>query len=462
MSDEDTGMNGLVRNAAHGSHVARTHYTVRTVSFAFSFLVLGLVLLERNAGVLAWGLLALQFLVYPQLAYLHAVSSKDSQRAEIRNMYVDSVTLGAWVAGLAFPTWIAYAALFSTILNLSIMRGAAGAAGAAVCFAAGALAWVAPMGYQHYYGTSDLVSALCFFGSLAYSAGVGLVVRSQNLRLRAAREELREGEQRYRLITEHAADLVAMVDTDARWRYVSPSYSRILAAEDLAIGADAFRRLHDDDQLRVRGALQALIKAGMSGKIRMRLHTRYGEVRRFECVVHVVRAEGGALIGPEPGITGADYGITGAVMATRDITELSDREEQLEVAGLAFDRMVDAIMVTNAGGRILTINRAFTRITGYESGEALGQHESKFRSGMQPAGYYDDMYAAVLRNGQWRGTTWCQRRDGTAYREWRSVSAVRDAQDRVTHYVTLFGELEGLGVDRTGETMPPERPARSA
>jgi len=67
------------------------------------------------------------------------------------------------------------------------------------------------------------VTALCFFGSLAYSAGVGLVVQNQNQRLRSAREDLREGEQRYRLITEHAADMVAMVDRDARWRYTSPS-----------------------------------------------------------------------------------------------------------------------------------------------------------------------------------------------------------------------------------------------
>lgn len=150
----------------------------------------------------------------------------------------------------------------------------------------------------------------------------------------------------------------------------------------------------------------------------MHLHTRNGEVRLIESRVHAVRNEQGA--------------ITGAVMASRDVTELREREEQLEVAGLAFDRMGDVIMITNAAGRILNINRAFTRITGYAAAETLGQQESRFRAGMQPASYYDDMYAAALRSGHWRGTSWCQRRDGTAYREWRSVSAVRDADDRVT------------------------------
>src|SRR4029078_11231240 len=100
-------------------------------------------------------------------------------------------------------------------------------------------------------------------------------------RLRSAGGELRQGEGPSRLITETASDLVAMVDCDGRWRYASPSYSRILDAEDLALGADAFRRLHEDDQLRVRAALQSLLKNGMASRLRMRLNTRYGEVRLF-------------------------------------------------------------------------------------------------------------------------------------------------------------------------------------
>jgi PAS domain S-box-containing protein len=462
-------MTDQLRAGSRGHSVAHTNYTVRVASFAYCFVVIGLVFWERKAGALAWGLLALQFLVYPQLAFLRAVAARDSRRAEIGNLYVDSLALGGWVAMLGFPTWIAYAALFSTTLNSAIMRGWIGAICAAVCFAGGALAWIAPMGFTHYPGTSNLVSALCFFGALAYSAGVGLVVQNQNRRLRRAREEMREGERRYRLITEHAGDLVAMVDRDGRWRYTSPSYGRILSAQDLAPGGDAFRRLHEDDQIRVRGALQELMRSGVSCRLRMRLHTRHGEVRRIESLVHAVRDEDGALSGAEPRlsgaeprITGAEPRITGAVMASRDITELREREEQLEVAGLAFERMAEAMMITSASGRILTINRSFTRITGYAPPEVLGQQESKFRSGMQDASFYDDMYATVLRSGHWRGTTWCQRRDGTVYREWRSVSAVRDADDRVTHYVTLFGEIDGLAADRPGEAQLPERPARSA
>ena len=115
------------------------------------------------------------------------------------------------------------------------------------------------------------------------------------------------------------------------------------------------------------------------------------------------------------------------------------------------------MVITNAAGRMLTVNQSYTRITGYTSTEVLGRHESEFRSAMQPDVFYDDLYAEVLRTGHWDGTTWCRRRDGTLYREWRSVSAVRDPDGRVTHYVSLFRELNGYSADR-GQ----ERPAQSA
>ena len=424
--------------------VVGINYAIRTASFAYCSLVVGMVLWERQAGALAWGLLALQFFAYPHLAWLWARWSRDSRRAEFRNLYLDALLLGAWVAAIGFPTWVAYAGLFATTLNNTIMRGARGAACAMACFGIGALAWVVPMGFMLTPNTSGIVSALCFFGSLAYAIGVGLVVDRQNRRLLKAREDLRASEQNYRLITEHAADLVSMVDRDGRWLYTSPSYARFLSPGDLQRGADAFRNLHEEDQFRVRGAVQMVEGSGESCRLRLRLHTLGGDVRRFEALVHAVRDEGGA--------------ITGAVLASRDVTELRDREEQLEVAAHAFESMTEAMVITNAAGRILTINRAFSRITGYPAGEVVGRPESEFRSAMQPAEFYEGLYAEVLRSGYWSGTTWCRRRDGTLYREWRSVSAVRDAEERVTHFVSLFRELGGRGAD----SMPADRPAKSA
>lgn len=413
--------------------LAQINYAIRTAAFAWCFLVVGLVLGERHAGTGPWSAAVLLFLAYPHLVWLRAAKSADSRRAERQTLYVDAVLLGAMLAALGFPTWVLFAALFSTALNNIVVRGPAGGAVSIVCFAGGALAWILPMGLMVYPHTSGLVTTLCFVGSVAYACGVGAVVHRQQQRLREARESLRQEERRYRLITEHAADLVAMVDRDGRWLYASPSYSKILPEENLGVGRDAFASLHEEDQFRVRGALQVVMRSGESCRLRMRLRTLDGDVRRFEALVHPVNAEDGS--------------ITGAVIAARDVTELRDREEQLEVAAHAFERMSEAMVISNAAGRILTINHSFTRITGYAAEEVIGRQESDFRSAMQPPAFYDDLYAEVLRNGYWTGTTWCRRRDGSVYREWRSVSAVSDPEGRVTHFVSLFRELNGHAAD---------------
>lgn len=426
----------------------RTITAVRVVSFGWCFLVFGLHAWERGFGPWIWVAAAAHFLLYPHLLYQRVARSRNPRRAELQHLYADALLLGIWIAVLEFPTWIAYPLVFAPALNAITSRGLVGLGLSLVLSSAGVLIGLALHGYRYWPATSQLVTWLCFIGSLAYSAGVAYIVYRQAARMAAAREAIRDSEHRYRLIAEHAGDLVAMVGRDGRWLYASPSYARIFRAEDLAIGGDAFRNVHEEDQFRVRGAVQVVVRSGEPARLRMRVHTYSGEIRRLETMVHAVRDEASEA-------AGAEGGITGAVLASRDVTELRDREEQLEVAAHAFERMAEGMVITNAAGRILTVNQSYSRITGYAPEEVLGKHESEFRAAMQPQSFYDEMYAEVLRSGRWEGRTWCRRRDGNVYREWRSVSAVRDTEERITHFVALFRELNGHGGLQ-------ERPAKSA
>jgi PAS domain S-box-containing protein len=423
----------------------RTITAVRVVSFGWCFLVFGLHAWERGFSPWIWVAGAAHFLVYPHLVYRRAARAREPRRAELQHLYADSLLLGIWIAVLEFPTWIAFPLVFAPALNAITSRGLVGLGLSLVLTCAGVLIGVALHGYRYWPTTSPLVTWLCFLGSLAYSAGVAYIVYRQTARIAAARKTIAESEQRYRLIAEHAGDLVAMVDRDGRWLYASPSYARIFRSEDVAIGGDAFRNLHEEDQFRVRGAVQVVVRSGEGARLRMRVHTYSGEIRRLDTMAHAVRSLDGEKRGE----------ITGAVLASRDVTELRDREEQLEVAAHAFERMAEGMVITNAAGRILTVNQSYSRITGYAPEEVLGRQESEFRAAMQPQTFYDEIYAEVLRSGRWDGSTWCRRRDGTVYREWRSVSAVRDTEERITHFVALFRVLDDHGGAQ-------QRPAKSA
>jgi PAS domain S-box-containing protein len=426
----------------------RTIYAVRVAAFLWCFVAVALHAWERGFGAAIWVAAALHFLAYPHLALLRSKYSRDQVGAEMQNLYADAFMLGVWIAVLEFPTWIAFPFIFSPALNGIVNRGLQGFGVSLASTFLGILAGLVVHGYVYWPATSSMVTLVAFTGSLCYAAGVGYVLFRQTRHMSEARERLRTSEIRYRLIAEHAGDLVAMVDRDGRWLYASPSYARIFRRDDLAVGGDAFRNLHEEDQFRVRGAVQVVVRSGEPCRLRLRLHTMNGEVRRFDTMVHPVKsteAEGGEKI-------------HGAVLASRDVTELRDREEQLEVAAHAFERMAEGMVITNAAGRILSVNRSFARITGYAQEEVVGKQESEFRTAMQPESFYDDIYAEVLRSGHWDGTTWCRRRDGTVYREWRSVSAVRDDDERITHYVALFRELDSHGAERA----PQDWSAKSA
>ena len=77
------------------------------------------------------------------------------------------------------------------------------------------------------------------------------------------------------------------------------------------------------------------------------------------------------------------------------------------------------------------------------------------RNALQAPEYYDEIYATVLREGYWSGTTWARRKNGSVYREWRSLRAVRDSNGTITHYVMAASEVGGQrpGIDITNPNV---------
>jgi PAS domain S-box-containing protein len=407
----------------------RINYGIRAGSFLYCFIVLALHGWERGLMGTFWVLLVLQFLVYPHLAWWRARSARHPERAEVINLYLDGGLLGAWIAALDFPAWIAYAALFSTSLNAMVVSGALGTLWTLACFGAGAALWVAGGGFRFSPATSQAVSALCFVGSLGYSWAVGWVVNRQSGRLAAARDELRSSEERYRLIAENAGDLIAMLDQGGHWLYNSPSYQRVLERDDLQPGVDAFRKMHPDD---AESARVALLRASMTGKARdldLRLVDRYGRFRQYKARLQVIST--------------GELPASRLLLVSRDVTDLKESEERVLVAAHALEGMTEAIVITSAGGIIVSVNRAFCEITGFKRDDVLGQPEKAIRNALQSPEFYDNVFATVLREGYWSGSTWARRHNGSVYREWRSIRAVREADSgAVTRYVIVFYEVD--------------------
>ncbi len=127
---------------------------------------------------------------------------------------------------------------------------------------------------------------------------------------------------------------------------------------------------------------------------------------------------------------------------------LRESEHRLELARQVFDSTQEAIMMTDAGARIVAVNPAFERITGYREAEVLGRNPRLLRSGRHPRHFYRQMWASLVRNGQWRGEVWNRRKNGEVYPERVSISAVRGQSGELTAYVAVSSDESALNAAR--------------
>lgn len=410
--------------------VVPSMYVTRMLSFACAFVIVGLHLRSQGAGTLAYALLALQFLVYPALAYAHLRMAKDQRATAHAHLYVDSFLLGAWAAGLGFPYWIAFCMVFTTMMNATIVQGGLGIARSSIALACGGLFGIFVAGFRFEPATSPVVTQLCMAVALAYLLGVGQIAYRRTTGLIQARREQRLVEDRYRLIAENAGDLVLLVDQDCRLLYASPSCGRILPEAGLVTGADAFRGIADEDWLPAWTSVRATLRTGEPVGFDFRVPAE-GGMRSLRASCHAARDDAGNMVG--------------VVVAARDVTDLLHHEAQSRLAAQAFEHMSECMVVADASGTIVMVNDAFSTLTGYRRDEVVGRSERDFRSGLQPVSFYEALYEQVRTEGRWAGTTWGQKKDGTLYREWRTVSAVRSGAGVLTHTVSFFFQTGAPG-----------------
>ncbi|MDE2585992.1 MAG: EAL domain-containing protein, partial [Betaproteobacteria bacterium] len=109
--------------------------------------------------------------------------------------------------------------------------------------------------------------------------------------------------------------------------------------------------------------------------------------------------------------------------------------------GKVFDHSVEAIIIADPEVRILEVNQAFTKITGYSREEALGQHPRLLKSGRHDQAFYAAMWEKIRRTGSWEGEIWNRRKSGDIYPALLSVVAVKDRKGDISHYIAMTVDL---------------------
>ncbi|MED4227646.1 MFS transporter [Neobacillus cucumis] len=116
-------------------------------------------------------------------------------------------------------------------------------------------------------------------------------------------------------------------------------------------------------------------------------------------------------------------------------------QEKLEISRKIVNHAIDGICITDVNGSIQNVNPAFSRITGYELQEVIGKTPSVLQSGEHDNNFYKNMWASLLNNGYWEGFIWNKRKNNEIYKEWLTITAIKDDAGEVKNYVGIFYEV---------------------
>ncbi|MGB2602265.1 MAG: PAS domain S-box protein, partial [Candidatus Sulfotelmatobacter sp.] len=103
----------------------------------------------------------------------------------------------------------------------------------------------------------------------------------------------------------------------------------------------------------------------------------------------------------------------------------------------AIEQAGEAIVITDTGARILYVNPAFAKMSGYTAQEAIGQKTSILKSERQNPQFYRDLWNTITAGNIWRGELINRRKDGTTYTEKMTIAPVRDPDNAISNYIAI-------------------------
>ena len=283
-----------------------------------------------------------------------------------------------------------------------------------------------------------LVAAVIALLTLLYLVVFIIVKRAQdqiivqNRERQKAQQALALSEERWKFALEGAGDGVWDRDLETGEVVFSKRYKEIygFAADELENHIEAWdARVHPDDLARIEADRAAYFAGEKSS---------YANERRMQCKDGSWKwiLSRGMVVARDA--QGKPLRMIGT---HTDITARHAREEALRLASTVILTMDEAVIVTNMRNEIISVNPAFTVITGYFAGDVIGRSPNLLSSGTHSPKFYQDMWAQLTTTGNWHGEICNRRKSGRLFVEWLSIKQVRDEHGVPTHNVAVFSDI---------------------
>ncbi len=277
---------------------------------------------------------------------------------------------------------------------------------------------------------NTLDTAECY--SWVFFVSIGRSLFEQELlagkqRAEALTADLAKTERFIRTIANAVPGMIAYWGTDMRCQFANNSYVEWFGRtpqqmRGLSIATVLGERLFEQNLPHIQGALA-------------------GTPQEFERAV--VRPDGTVGYGLAHYIpdTHPNGQVLGFFVLVTNVTRLKEAEAAIRISASVFNATTEGIMVTDAAAKIVSVNPAFTALTGYTSEEVVGQNARILKSGRHDAAFFGAMFQALRARNIWKGEVWSKRKDGSIYLARLSISAICDQAGDVTRYVGVCADI---------------------
>ncbi|MGH8192755.1 MAG: putative bifunctional diguanylate cyclase/phosphodiesterase [Rhodanobacteraceae bacterium] len=258
-----------------------------------------------------------------------------------------------------------------------------------------------------------LLSGIILFAAIAIALWLWMA--------RRVLARIRGTEERYRLLFDSAPDAIVMVDEHSgRIVDANRTAGAWMGREPKTLLGSSYADLFETRELR----------EGLPGE---------GELR----------GPGGHT---RPVETQSSMAVWGAQLVRqaiiRDISERVESDRERRIAAEALAGIAEGVLIADATRQIVSVNAAATQITGFTPELLVGMRLDDTRrmhdGGPLPAAIWDE----IIATHHWSGEVESRRRDGSSYSEKLSISTIRDAENRVQHYVAVFSDISVAKADQ--------------
>ncbi len=246
---------------------------------------------------------------------------------------------------------------------------------------------------------------------------------------RATERALQESETLFRSVFDHAPVGIAVVDRDGCPTICNPALANMLG--------------YRADELERMSFAQLTHPADIEKELAQYQRLRAGEIGHYQIDKRYVHKLGHWVWGNLTVSMMYDefQHPAAAIAMVMDVSERYRDMERLRQAAAVFRSTSEGVIVTDPDTRIVAVNGAFTRITGYTEDEVLGQTPKVMNSGRHRPTFFAQMWQELNTTDQWQGEIWNRRKSGEIYPEWLAISAVRDDHNQLVNYVGVFSDI---------------------